>query len=78
MLINEPVEYPGPERDKGLCEMILLISASYDIELLSASPPKMEEYSSFLCRQVGLLKLLRINHCADIIDIFHMYGEISS
>jgi hypothetical protein len=76
MLINEPAEYPKPDKDDPLSEALRPEQMTPENALPSVPPPEEVVLFCPLPDQVHHLKWWLMKYFADHVDIFHMYVEI--
>ena len=76
-LVKEPAEYPEPDQDDASREMLLPEERKENAPP-SAPPPYKALLLCFLPGQVRHLKWWLTNFIADLVDIFHMYAELSN
>jgi len=77
MLVKKPAEYPEPDKDDTLREM-LFPEQRNDNALPSAPPPQKAVLFCPLPDQVRHLKWWRMKFFGDNVDIFHMYAEMGN
>jgi hypothetical protein len=78
MLLQEPAEYPEPDKYEELHEALLYESESNKCALPSAPPSQNAVLFCPLPSQVRHLKRWLTKFFADHQDIFYMYSEIGN
>jgi len=76
MLVNEPAEYPEPDQDDKLKEVLHPVQVRHDNALPSAPPLQKAVLFCPLPGQVCHLKWWLTKYFADHVDTFHMYAEM--
>jgi len=78
MLVNEPAEYPEPDKDEASNQVLLHEAESNQSALPRAPPPQK---AVLFCPQPGQVRHLKwwLTKCfADHLDIFYMYAEMGN
>jgi len=78
MLLNEPMEYPEPEEDDPLQEVLHPKQGRHENDLRSAPPLQKEVLFCHHPAQVSHLKWWLTNYFEDHVDIFHMYVDMGN
>jgi len=78
MLANKHAEYPEPDEDDPLREMLLLEQERHKNALHCAPPPPKAVVSCPLPGQVRHLKWWLTKYFADHLDIFDMYADMDN
>jgi len=78
MLVNNPGEYPQPDKDNKSEEVLLLKPDRYDNVLPGAPSPQMAVRFSPLPGHHHHLKWWLTKYCEDHEDIFHMHAVMGN
>jgi hypothetical protein len=78
ILLNEYAEYPGPDEDDPLREVLLAEQERHENARPSAPPPQNAMLFCPLPGQVCYLKWLLTKYFADHVDKFHMFADMGN